>query len=170
MLTRRNAIALGAAAAAVTAIAPVAVMAVPVAPIPAWAVGTPGEFDWIHALGTEHDARIEWLNSYHGVADCKDGGEQPRPECDCEFCANYHGLEVERKECWDGIATPSRADWLRAELGTLCSRCGAEAYREDGSHPIGDEAVCDDCMTPADWDTIDPERAAEMRADLEAEG
>lgn len=160
-----------ASAAAVTAIPmPNLVAAAPVMPAmvaPAWAVGSPGEFDWIHATGTEHDARIEWLNSYHGVTDCEQGGEQPRPECECEFCGNYHGVEVERIEAWDGKEQLTKADWLRGNLGTLCSRCGYECYREDGGHPIGDDAVCGECMTVADWDIVDPERAAEMRAELE---
>ena len=38
---------------------------------------------------------------------------------------------------------------LRAGLCHTCSRCGYETSKYDCGHAIGDEAVCEDCMTLA---------------------
>ena len=40
-----------------------------------------------------------------------------------------------------------------------------EAGWQLGIHAIGDEAVCEDCMTLEDWRIADPARAAEMEAE-----
>jgi hypothetical protein len=173
MMNRREVILAGVAAIAAPAlpaipIAPPAAAAF-VPPLPVWMVGTPGEFDWqaIRAM-TEHEARMAWVCEKVGTDECENGAE-PTPECDCEFCCELSGVEVERKPALDAIADITPGDWLRNGMGHICSRCGYETFDEEGGHAIGDEAVCADCMTLADWDIADPERAAEMRAELAEE-
>lgn len=118
----------------------------------AWAVGTWGEFDWCHvwAFDEEQAIRIHALNE--GMVDPETG----------EIERHY---DAQRCEAWDDLKSdPTPADWIRANMGHLCSRCGHECSGDCGDgNAVGDEAVCTDCMTLADWDVIDPEYAAELR-------
>jgi hypothetical protein len=165
-LSRRD-ILVGAAAIAATAsiptlpaIAESATVAKDV--IPAWIVGTPGEFDWQHVGGrTAEEAIRNFVCETVGGDGCEEGNE---PDCDCEWCYAIIGLEAERKPMWDGKSDVTPGDWLRSGTGHVCSRCSYETFPEEGGHPVGDEAVCEECMTLADWDIADPERAAEIRA------
>jgi hypothetical protein len=165
-LTRREALTLSAAALAVAALPAVPSLAAP-QPIlaPAWTVGTPGEYNWQAIFAeTEDAARRAWVEDYAGFTCCENGKESE--ECDCEFCHHFHGdLEVNRVPKWDGKSKIEAADWFAAGMGHVCSRCGEETSAEDDGHPVGKEAVCHDCMTLADWDIVDPERAAELRAE-----
>jgi len=174
-MNRREVMALGAAtvaAAALPAGSPVAAAGTPgcSAPIPpAWAVGPPdGDFNWISAVGSEHEAKLEWLNSWRGRESmkCLRGGEL-KEGCECDNCEDYSRLEVTRQEGWDGKAEIKPGDWLRGGMGCMCSRCSYETFEEANGHAVGDEAVCEECMTLADWDIVDPERAAELRAEAE---
>lgn len=176
-LNRREVLA-GAVAAAAVAALPVAGAAIveavpaPVAPPePAWIVGTPGEFDW-QAMGgaTEREARLAWLAEAIGERECEEGGADPRPECNCEFCSNFGSIEARRMPEWDGREVIDNADWFRAGLGTWCARCSDETFPNAEGHLVGEDVVCEDCMTIADWDIVDPEHAAELRADAEEEG
>ena len=162
-LNRRE-ILIGAGAVAAAARLPaVAEAATPAEVIPAWAVGTPGEFNWQHVIArTAEEAksifRAEWcVDSCEGEIDHSCG--------DCDGCAEsiWDELVAERKSIWDGINDPTPADWLRAGYGTNCSRCGYETHPEEDGRPVGDEAVCEQCMTLEDWEIVDPERAAELR-------
>lgn len=85
-------------------------------------------------------------------------------DCDCEWCYHYSSYEAYRTEAFDGKSDPTPGDWMRAGIGHVCSRCGYEAHPDSGGQGIGDEAVCEECITLADWDAIDPEYAAELRA------
>lgn len=140
-----------------------AAVAAPAPLLPAWVVGTPGEFDWqmIRAV-TEEAALIERAREEYGDGECFD-----REACTgCEYCEPLGcGYEASRASAMDTIVSPSPADWLRAGFNHTCSRCEDE-YASDNI-AVGDEAVCEDCMEIADWEIVDPERAAEMRADLE---
>lgn len=166
-LTRRAALALGAAAAAVTALPdiPFAEATQPKPPLPAWVVGSPGEYNWQFVRGaTEAEAKLEWVQLHCGFDKCEEGNADA--DCDCEFCFNYRDLDTERLKAWDNRpGEPSSGDWIRAGLGSFCSRCGEECHPDDGSKGVNDEAVCSECMTLADWDIVDPERAAELRAE-----
>jgi hypothetical protein len=157
MMNRREVL-LGAAALAAAAQLPTA--AVAKQPLPAWAVGTPGEFNWQRIIAkTAEEAEGIFRNE-----NCEFECEEDAPCGECDGCT----MEViaERKPVWDGIVNPTPADWLRAGSGTFCSRCSYETFPEENGHPVVDEAVCEDCMTLADWDIVDPARAAELRAVL----
>lgn len=159
----RREVLIGVAAAAIAASAPSSIPAILPAPaaevIPAWAVGTPGEFNWQHVIArtaeqAESIFRAEWCSD-----SCE--GEHDSPCGECGWCT----LEVvaERKPIWDGKAETSSGDWLLADMGAICSRCGYETFAEEGGHAVGGEAVCSECMTLTDWDIVDPEHAAELR-------
>jgi hypothetical protein len=167
-LSRREALAFGAAtiaASAIPAAAIPAVEAVPSAPALAWSVGTPGEFDWQAIFAkTEDEARRMWVEDYAGLSCCEVEGQPD--ECDCDFCIHFHSAEVTRVKKWDGKTEVTPAEWLIAGMGHICSRCEEETAIEFGGHPVGKEAVCEDCMTLGDWDIVNPKRAAEIRADL----
>jgi hypothetical protein len=153
--------------AAVTTALPISVAEsatiVPEPPMPAWVVGTPGEFDWQFSVGrTADDAIRNYICERIGGDGCEEGG---KPDCDCEWCDLVGSVEAERKPMWDGKreADIKPGDWLRSGTGHICSRCSYETFPEEGGHGIGDEAVCSECMTVEDWDIVDPERAAELR-------
>ena len=165
-LSRRDLLIGAAAVAAVANIPTLPAMAASAEVIPAWVVGTPGEFDWQHIIArTEEEARRFFAAEVvGGETACEEGGAD---DCDCEFCQSFNGVEAERKPMWDGKSydgiTPG--DWLRSGTGHICSRCSYETFREEGGHGVGNEAVCEECMTLADWDIVDPGRAAEIRED-----
>lgn len=164
-LNRRELLSFSAATmvAAIVSAGPTAAVTSVSAPtdLKAWAVGTPGDFDWQHIVAeTEDQARRYFAAEVCGGDEfCEEGAQ----DCDCEFCASYWSCEAERKPMWDGIETPSAGDWLRGGMGTYCSRCGHETFPQEEGRAIGDEAVCESCMTLTDWDIIDPERAGEIR-------
>lgn len=154
-----GAIAVTAAAALPTIPAPAAMA--PEA-LPAWAVGTPGEFNFQHIVAkTAEEAekifRAEWCDD-----SCE--GEEDAPCGACDACC----LEVNatRVEIWDGKKDTTSGDWLEAGMGTYCARCSYECFADNGAKPVNGEAVCEECMTLADWDIIDPEHAAELRAEM----
>ena len=151
----------------------------------AWLVGTPGEFDYQHIVAqTAEEARRRWVNDRIGGSGCEvieeiasaggleaylaDGGEPPAVYCDCEWCNAFHGCDANRIPVWDGRAegSPTHADWLREGMGTFCDRCSYECFEAEGTgFAVGDKAVCEDCMTLADWRIVDPKRAAELEAE-----
>lgn len=167
-ISRREAMILGATAIVSSALPAAAAIATaapatpkPMNPRVAWAVGTPGDFDWKHIVArTEAEAR-RFFAAEVWDGECEEGEAD---NCECEFCMCLASAEAERKPMWDGIENPTSADWLHADLGTYCSRCDYETSTREGGHAIGDEAVCEGCMTLADWDIVDPERAARIRA------
>lgn len=162
MLNRREFLAASAASAAVATIPASATVALPQPPMLAWIVGTPGEYDWQHVVGrTAEDAIKNFVCEQIGGDGCEEGGA---PDCDCEWCYTINGLEAERKAAWDGKESVSAGDWIRSGVGHICSRCGYETSPDEGGRGLGDEAVCEECMTLVDWDIVDPERAAEIRA------
>jgi hypothetical protein len=163
-LSRRELLIGAVAVAAVANIPALQALAAPAEALPAWVVGTPGEFDWQHVTGrTAEDAIRNFVCEQVGGDGCEEGGE---PDCDCEWCYTIGGLEAERKPMWDGKRDVTPGDWLRSGTGHVCSRCGYETFREEGGHGVGDEAVCAECMELADWDIVDPEHAAELRAKI----
>lgn len=154
-----------------------------------WLVGTPGEFDYQHIVAkTAEEARLRWVNDRVGGNGCDvedeikaaggleaylaDGGEPPAEYCDCEWCNAFHGCEADRISAWDGRpeGTPTHGDWLRAGLGSICDRCGYECSESEGTgFPIGDKAVCEECMTIPEWQIVNPGHAAELEADMAEE-
>lgn len=166
-LNRRELLALTAASAAVAVIPTLPAIATPVTaepPLLAWAVGTDGEFNWqdIRAR-TADEARRIFAAEEVGGDDCEEVGKE---DCECDFCGAFANVDANRIEQWDNIENTSAADWLRAGMGAICSRCSYETFREENGHAVGNEAVCEECMTLADWHLIDPERAAELREQI----
>lgn len=164
MLTRRFILAAAAATAAASAIPPA--FANPPAAAkrlkPAWVAGTDGEFNFqVVRAPTREEAIARYIAEEMGFTACECA---PDEDGDCDFC--FHTPDVYRVEMFDSIEKPTPGDWLRADMGHSCSRCGYETFAQDGGYAVGDEAVCEGCMTLEDWDKVDPERAAELREDL----
>jgi len=108
----------------------------------AFAVGTPGEYDWQHIVAkTAEDAFKIW-HQEHGSYDDEDDDEAEQivfdPEC------------VMRIPEWDGLKTTTPADWLRVNMGYCCDRCGYETSSDQGAIIAGDKVVCEECTTFAD--------------------
>jgi hypothetical protein len=167
-LSRREVLIGAAAVAAAANIPALPTMAAPAEIMPAWVVGSEGEFNWQHIVArTEREARrffAQEVGDYE--EDCDHAAYQDYCGC-CEAIAQY---DAERKPMWDGKGyneiTPG--DWLRSGTGHVCSRCSYETFPQEGGHGVGDEAVCEECMELADWDIVDPAHAAELRAELAA--
>ena len=157
MLTRRHALALAAGALAAPAL-PEAVALPSQAPLwPAWTVGTPGEFNWraIFAPNAERAIAI-WAEAESiDVEDIEGMDIEAREE---------PGLEPDT----EGEHEMSLQDARKLGWGHICDRCSTEAGVWEWN-VVTDEAVCDDCMTLADWEITDPEHAAELRAEQEEE-
>lgn len=170
-ISRREIMVMSAAAAMSAAIPPAIAAVVPAAPsldLKAWAVGScDGEWDREHIVAkTRAEARHLWAGSWSaGKCNCKDD-----PGVTCDYCCAIDRAEVLRKPQWDGKEKLTRGDWIRGGMGTYCSRCANETYGEEGGAAIGDEAVCEDCMTLADWDIADPSKADEIREEMIEDG
>jgi hypothetical protein len=169
-ITRRNALQLG-AAALTSAIVPAAPVAQTRNLLPAWFVGTAGEWDWEFVRGaTEQDAILNYLGErgLGVVCEAVEDGEAVAPEgCDCEFCTVRGSLDADRKPGLDDVRRPTKAQMFENGLGQLCDRCGYEAYPNEDGYAVGSGVICSDCMTIEDWEVVDPERAAELRAEKE---
>lgn len=172
-LSRRGFLTTASAAAVVAGLpagasAPVAPIAKAVKPpLPTWIVGTPGEWDHeiIRAATRELAVRFR-CDDCEAEEDDEYGNADPGgPDCECEPCCAGRGFEATRIPQWDGRPKNSigSGDWLDIGNEAMCDRCDYETSREMGGHNVRHKAVCEDCMTLADWDIIDPERAAEIR-------
>lgn len=167
-LSRREILIGVAAVAAAASVPAVPVVARPAEIIPAWVVGSDGEFNWQHIIARTERQALRFFAQECGdyEEDCDHSEYQDGCEC-CEAIGSYM---AERKPMWDGKRyndiTPG--DWLRSGTGHVCSRCSYETFPEEGGRGVGDEAVCSDCMTLADWDIVDPQHAAELRAEADA--
>lgn len=168
MMTRRFLLAAAAVTSAAAALPSIPVMAAEAAPaaprLPAYVVGTPDYFNWQLVRAHDIDAAIREIaisNAGGACSGCEDGN--------CDFCCELRNLEALRVPHMDDIDDPTPADWIRADCGHCCSRCGYETFPEEGGQAVGDEAVCEECMTMEDWLIADPERHAEMLAEQIAE-
>lgn len=160
MLSRR-AFLISASAAAVSAAVPIPVLPAAAAPsaaatpqLLAFAVGTPGEYDWQAVLATSaQDAFKAWALD-RGV--CEEG-EDPA------FDPHY----VQRVPIWDGLPekeiTP--ALWFAANMGHMCERCNYETHPNFGGEVVNGEVVCEDCIELGDLLVISRERALEALVD-----
>lgn len=168
MMTRRFLLAAAAVTAGASMLpAPIAAQAAPVvvppAPLTAWMVGSDGEFDWmLIRASSATEAQHVWLCEQGYFSCCDELGEGA--ECVCGQCFRP---SYKRVPALDDKETVTPADWLQADMGTCCSRCGYETFPQEGAQAVGEEAVCEDCMTPEDWKTADPARYAELMADAE---
>ncbi len=174
-IPRRQFLALGASAAASAALpaTPIACEAA-AAPIPntvMWIVGTPGEADWqpVRALSFDEARRFRAIEEW-GECEAED---EPRHRdehgvCQCDYCSRLAGYEARRQEAWDDKKADdvTDADWFRARMDAHCSRCMDHADPEYGGAIVADQVICEDCMTIADWEQVDPEYAAELRGEM----
>ena len=97
----------------------------------AFAVGTPGDFNWdaIYAP-TAGEAINKWL---------------------IDHPHNDAGVpEAERKPEWDGKrVTSGNEEWFRSGMGSLCKKCGYETWPETGGeHLIDGQVIYEDCRPP----------------------
>jgi hypothetical protein len=138
MIDRRNFL-VGSAAVAVLAAAPPLAI-VPTPSLPAWAVGTEGDWNWkVIRAPTIERAKAIWCGEEYG---------------DCRAIA---GLMAQRKEEWDAI--PVRVGdetWFKSGLGVNCDRCGCETWESDDAEQRGSEFICRDCVM-SDCDIEDVE-------------
>jgi hypothetical protein len=158
------------AAASIPAISAIPAAAAPAELIPAWVVGSEGEFNWQHVVARTERQALRFFAQECG--DYEEDCDHDSHQDDCDCCDAIASYTAERKPMWDGKRegeiTPG--DWLRSGTGHVCSRCSYETFPEEGGHGVGNEAVCEECMELADWDIVDPERAAEIRAYLAQRG
>lgn len=116
----------------------------------AFAVGTPGEYDWISVFArTPEEAWREWAE-YQGLDDES-----------AAFDPDY----VTRVEKWDGLRGVNAADWIRAGLGHHCDRCSGETSLDHGCRVICEGVVCEECLTLEDLLIVDLDEAVERLAD-----
>ena len=153
------------AAAALPAVPAIAAAPAPEAPkLLSFIAGTEGEYNWLHIRAeTAEQAAQFWLDD-RGYWEC----EAPemgasRDECECHSCAMAQTVETERVSAFDDVPHPTGADWLRAGFGYLCERCSYEIDGFCGGHAIGDQAICDDCLT------VEERAATEAAAEAEAD-
>lgn len=107
----------------------------------AWAVGTSGEFNWHRVFAeTREEAYRIWL---------EDGDDET------EISEAILDESTVRVEEWDYIEKLQRSDWIRAHMGAHCSRCDEETYADSGARIIGDDVVCEECVTFGDRCAID---------------
>lgn len=151
-LTRRFILAAAAVSAASSALPRPLVSATEV-PAPAkkvaWVVGTPGEYNWevIRAKTKVEAIRLWNADNCEHEYEVDENGKPDRP-CECIACA--WEINASRVPEFDKIARPTPGDWLRAGIGHTCSRCGYETDPQNTGNAIGDEAVCEDCLTTAE--------------------
>lgn len=145
-MNRRTFLTLGAAVAISPALpsvgmGPVAPMPPPT-PYPAFAVGTPGEYDWrVFFARDEERAKAMWAHEY---------GEEGL--VDIEVRREPHLANAAEEGDYD----PSVADCLTMGWGHHCARHHDEVDSGDYTE-IDGEAVCFDCITPAERAADDPD-------------
>lgn len=166
---------LGTSAVAVAAALPgvpaaPAVAKVAAAPLPTWIVGTPGEWDHEVIRAATREAAIAFRAEacdFEDDPDADPNNGDGGPSCECYACTDRSGYEATRVAAWDGRPKGSitDCDWLEAGFDARCDRCDDVATQEDNGRNVSGKAICGDCMTLADWDIVDPEYAAELRAE-----
>lgn len=163
MLTRRSVlVGVGATAAAIALPSPpitLPAQTVPVPRLPVWSVGTPGDFDWHLVRATTRDDAIgAWIDEAGWESD--DCGDGCADQCKCR-----PGVDADRTPELDATEHLDAEAECRIGWGCICARCGYE-YHEGDWRPIDGERVCDECTTLSEWERIDPERHAELMADM----
>lgn len=185
---------LGASAAALTAAAPLPALGSqpvigidlaggPSATTVAFAAGPAESFGWRPYFATSlEDAYRQYLESYEP----KEVADRLIAEMLAETGLAYDEECVQRCEAWDGrdLSDIKGADWIAAGLGCTCMRCSEETYPECGANIVGEEVVCDECMTLRDYvvvqdhatvvdrliELLDGSSVDEVRASLAEEG
>lgn len=99
-----------------------------VSKLPAWAVGSDGDFNWqVMRAETEKQAKEDWIEEY--------GNEEDSPE----------SLSAHRMPSWDGKEVTKRM-WFKY-YGAFCDVCGYETFRENcGIIDRKGLVVCEECQ------------------------
>jgi hypothetical protein len=155
-----------------------------------WLVGQEDRNNWerIYAA-TKDEATLEWATIHHGGEHCESCGRSfvtgemmdGAPETDldkaiehdCDDCAGFP-LRADRVKALDPYEGEPVPDKVKYKLGFWipdCARCGWSPDNDCGGeasdygHIVGEDFVCQDCMTYADWRIADPQYADELLAD-----
>lgn len=137
-------------------------------PMPTWIVGTPGEGDHYVIRAATREAAIRFRAEECEMAPADEDFVADGP-CECCTCTESAGFESTRVQAWDGKPEYqiTDGDWVDAGFDSTCARCSYEASQREGGRNVNGKAICADCMRIADWEIVDPEYAAELRAELE---
>ncbi len=125
--------------------------------LPAWIVGTDGEYNWqFIRAASRSEALTAWIADMYGEDSCYTNAGAPPEDCDCDFCYHRHCLEANRMEHWDALLhEPIPADWLESGIGHICEACGYETSQDGGAKIISGApftrktVLCEDCAD--DW-------------------
>lgn len=147
----RRQLLVGAGAVAILPVVPaLAVAPPPLSFLPAFAVGTPGEYNWrVFFAQTADRARELWYADY--------GEELPLPgepdTYDLHVTDVPHLGNVSTAE---DIHQPSVSDCIAMGWDNNCDRCHCDVSCDgDNYRDIGGDCVCQECMTPQEIDAED---------------
>lgn len=176
MKSRRDILKGGAAVAAASIMPTVPASAVAVTnavsaappPLVGWSVGTEGAMNWEAVFApTREDAIKEWL-SIKGTCDGCPHDTGADDVCEC-----YPDIDSHRSKAFDSYAdadrVPDTAKHLDGWCNIDCDRCGwssDETASEDVNYIVGNEIVCEGCMTLSDWKVSDPQYYDELIEEL----
>lgn len=167
-MTRRGLLLTGAALAAMSPVpgAP-ALAALEAAPLPIWAVGTPGYYDGlIVRAATREEAILEWANIQGNIIGHYTDDDQWI--CDGVDPDAEAGVEVDDVSAVATVSPDASDEEVGFAIGWgwICDRCSYEASPGDW-HVVEGKGVCHDCIEREEWRTIDPEYYADLIADDE---
>lgn len=126
-----------------------------VAPLPKttiWVGGHYGEFDWKPFHAKDRLDALRQLLHYHGWNEEEIGRALTLPEEQLAKELSCSEIDVARAEVMDGLQVDEikAHHWIRAGMGACCSRCSYECDAESGARAVGEEAVCEECLTLGD--------------------
>lgn len=150
-LTSTAALAIVPALPAALSAAPAVAVAKPATTV--WVGGHYGEFDWHPFHGESKRDVIRQLLHYHGHGNDEEI-EATMTMTDEELDAELKAMDmdVSRAPVMDGMEPDEikAHHWIRAGMGAHCSRCDYECDAESGARAVGEEAVCEECLTLED--------------------
>jgi len=155
MLTRRFILAAAAATAAAGIVPASATVISPDAEAPTrwFMVATEDHCQLIRAA-SKQDATSQWLVQQAGAATCQEAGADPE-ECDCYVCDTRRSLMGAYHEpALDGRECVGPRDYFDRDIALPCPRCNEYAWRQDDARMIGDDAICEGCLTPAEREIV----------------
>lgn len=148
-LSRRDALALAVGAAASPLLPHVEAGAATIPTLPAFAVGTPGEFNWKVIFARTVDRAKEIWYDENGWYE----PDERELDLDANSVPHLDGLATE-----EGEHPPSVSDCIEMGWDHNCVRCYRDVSCDgDNYRDIGGEAVCQECLTPQEVDADDHE-------------
>ncbi|WP_075292615.1 hypothetical protein [Pararhizobium arenae] len=121
-----------------------------------WVGGHYGEFDWHPFHAKDRLDALRQLLHYHGWNEEEIGRALTLPEDKLAKELSSAEIDVARAEAMDGLQVDEikAHHWIRAGMGACCSRCSYECDAESGARAVGEEAVCEECLTLEDKLTL----------------